>query len=257
MSRRWRVLVVDDEPHARGVVRKMLRAAAEFEIVGECSNGYEAVAAVRRLRPDLMLLDVQMPEVDGFAVLDMLRGEDLPQVVFVTAYDQYALRAFEVHALDYLLKPFDEDRLIGMLQRARVHLTGKDLVNRDQKIVSLLEDLRRPQGYIERFLVRLQGRIILVPAHEVDLIEAEDKYVRLHVADASYLVRDTLARLQSCLDPSQFIRVHRSAIVKIGCVREIRPDFHGDYQILLRNGKTLALSRNYRDRFFASIEKNG
>ena len=257
MSRKWGVLVVDDEPHARGLIRKMLTPATDFEIVGECSNGYEAVEAARRLHPDLMLLDVQMPEVDGFAVLEMLRGGELPQVVFVTAYDQYALRAFEAHALDYLLKPFDQDRLIDMLTRARVHLTGKQKIEGENKILSLLEELKRPPNYIDRFLVRLQGRIILVSAAEVELIEAEDKYVRLHVAETSYLVRDTLARLQTRLDPAQFIRVHRSAIVSLRSVREIRPDFHGDYQILMRNGKAVALSRSYRDQFFTRVEQSG
>jgi two-component system, LytTR family, response regulator len=254
MSRKWGVLVVDDEPRARGLVRKMMRSANEFEIVGECSNGYEAVEAVRNLRPDLMLLDVQMPEVDGFAVLDRLQGEDLPQIVFVTAYDQHALRAFQVHALDYLLKPFDQDRLLETLQRAKFQLAGRDLSRQTGNIVSLLEEMREPPKYLERFMIRLSGRIVLLPADDVVWIEAEDKYVRLHTTAASHLVRDTLARLEQCLNPTLFARVHRSAIVKIGCVREITADFHGDYLLSLVTGKQLPLGRNYREKFFKVVE---
>jgi|HubBroStandDraft_6_1064221.scaffolds.fasta_scaffold42578_2 two-component system LytT family response regulator len=254
MSRKWKVLVVDDEPRARGLLRKMMRSSTDFEIVGECSNGYEAVESVRNLRPDLMLLDVQMPEIDGFAVLDRLRGEEMPQIIFVTAYDEHALRAFEVHALDYLLKPFDQDRLSGTLQRAKFQLAGRDVSRQTGDIISMLEDMKAPPKYLERFMVRLSGRIVVLPADEVVWIEAEDKYVRLHTKSASYLVRDTLARLESCLNPEVFVRVHRSAIVKIGCVREMTPDFHGDYMLVLVTGKNMPLGRNYRERFFELIE---
>lgn len=255
MRRTWGVLIVDDEPRARGLIRKMLRSAKEFEVVGECSNGYEAIAAVKSLRPDLMLLDVQMPEVDGFAVLERLRGEPLPQVVFITAHDHYALRAFEANALDYLLKPFDEDRLVAMLLRARDRLTQVTESEQTRTILSLLDNLKTPPSYFERFVVRIRGRMLLLPVDEVDWIESEDKYVRLHAKSASYLIRDTLTRLQGSLDPKQFVRVHRSAIVRIGFVQEIYPDFHGDHRIVLRNGRELPLGRNYRDRFFDSIEK--
>lgn len=254
MRRKWGVLIVDDEPRARGLIRKMLRSASEFEVVGECSNGYEAIAAVKNLKPDLMLLDVQMPEVDGFAVLEGLRGEPLPQVVFITAHDRYALRAFEANALDYLLKPFDEDRLVAMLQRARDRLAQVAESEQNRTILSLLDNLKASRSYLERFVVRIRGRMLLLPVDEVDWIESEDKYVRLHVKSASYLIRDTLTRLQGALDPKQFLRVHRSTIVRLGFVQEIYSDFHGDHRIVLRNGRELPLGRNYRDHFFNSIE---
>ena len=256
MNERWGLLVVDDEPRARGVIRKMLGGAKEFQVVGECGNGYEAVDAVRSLHPDLMLLDVQMPEVDGFMALERLRGDVLPQIVFITAYDQYALKAFEVNALDYLLKPFDEGRFLEMLRRARSQLIQRNLSGQNQRIMSLLEGMKRPPAYLERFAVRLKGRIILLPVDEVEWIEAEEKYVRLHTKSASYLIRDTLARLDGCLNPNQFTRVHRSAIVKIGGVLEIQSDFHGDYHLILKTGERLPLGRTYRDRFFESIEMN-
>jgi two-component system LytT family response regulator len=233
----------------------MLRASRDFELVGECANGYEAVEAVRGFRPDLMLLDVQMPELDGFGVLERIEPEQMPEVVFVTAYDQYALKAFEVQALDYLLKPFDEDRLLNTLNRARLRLEQQGGRPR-QDIAALLERVKPPKDYVERFVVRLSGRILLLAVEDVDWIEAEDKYVRLHAKGTSYLMRDTIARLQSSLNPRRFIRVHRSAIVKVDSVKEILPDFHGDHEIVLLTGERLRLSRTYRDSFFASIEKN-
>jgi len=255
MSERWRLIVVDDEPRSRGLIRKMLRASRDFELVRECADGYDAIEAVQTLQPDLMLLDVQMPELDGFGVLERIDPEQMPEVVFVTAYDQYALKAFEVQALDYLLKPFDEERLLNMLDRARQRLERRP-GPRNQDIAALLERLKPARDYIERFVVRLSGRILLLPVEDVYWIEAEDKYVRLHSKSTSYLVRDTIARLQSSLNPRQFIRVHRSAIVRVDSVKEILPDFHGDHEVVLLTGEKVRLSRTYRDSFFASIENN-
>jgi two-component system LytT family response regulator len=254
MSRTWRVLIVDDEPRARGLIRKMLLSAKEFEVVGECSNGYEGIASVRNLKPDLMLLDVQMPEIDGFRVLEELRGEPMPQVVFITAHDQYAVRAFEANALDYLLKPFDANRLLAMIQRARDRLIQVADSERNRQILSLLDSLEASRGYLERFVVRMGGRMLLLPIEEVEWIQSEDKYVRLHAKTGSYLIRDTLTRLHGLLDPKQFIRVHRSAIVRLAFVQEIKSDFHSDHRIVLRNGSEVPLGRNYRDHFFDSIE---
>jgi two-component system LytT family response regulator len=251
----WGVLIVDDEPRARGLIRKMLRSVKEFEVVGECSNGYEAIAAVKDLKPDLMLLDVQMPEIDGFGVLEGLRREPLPQVVFITAHDQYALRAFEANALDYLLKPFDEVRLLAMLQRASARLAQVADSDRNQTILSLLDSLKASRSYLDRFVVRLRGRMLLLPVEEVEWIESEDKYVRLHAKGGSYLIRDTLARLEGSLDPKQFLRIHRSAIVRLGFVQEIHSDFHGNHRIVLRNGREVPLGRNYRDDFFDCIRQ--
>jgi two-component system, LytTR family, response regulator len=254
MNQTWRVLIVDDEPRARGLIRKMLRSAKEFEVVGECGNGYDAVDAVKKLKPDLMLLDVQMPEVDGFAVLERLRGEELPQVVFITAHDRYALKAFETNALDYLLKPFDEDRLLATLSRARDRLKLVASSEQNQAILSLLDNLKTTREYLERFVVRTRGRMLLLPVEEVDWIESEDKYVRLHTGNTSYLIRDTLTRLEGVLNPRHFLRVHRSTIVRLGFVREIFSDFHGDHRIVLRDGREIPLGRNYREHFFSTIE---
>ena len=254
MNQNWKLVVVDDEPRARGLIRKMLRAAKDFEIVAECSNGYEAIDAVRSHRPDVMFLDVQMPEVDGFEVLERLRGEKLPQVVFVTAYDQYALKAFEVNALDYLLKPFDQSRFLEMLERAKSQLAQQNLSQQTQRIMSMLEGMKRPPAYLERFVVRLPNRIILLSVDEVEWIGAEEKYVRLHTSNTSYLIRDTLNRIEEQLNPHCFARVHRSAIVRIDGVKEIHSDFHGYCRLILRTGETLPLSRTYRDRFFEWIE---
>ncbi|HEY6330506.1 MAG TPA: LytTR family DNA-binding domain-containing protein [Blastocatellia bacterium] len=252
MMRKWTSIVVDDEPRARAVIRKMMCAARDFEIVRECSNGYEAIDAVRTLGPDVMFLDVQMPEIDGLAVLNELRDEKLPAIVFVTAYDRYAIKAFEVRAIDYLLKPFDEERFLNTLDRVRERM-GTGPGNGSEKILSLLQELKPAPEYRERFAVRTGGRIVLVTADEVEWIEAEDKYVRLHTGTGSYLVRETLTRLQDTLDPKRFIRVHRSALVRVDSVREIHPDFHGDYRIVLKGGAKLALGRSYRDKFFGLI----
>ena len=254
MTSKWTVLVIDDEPRARSLLRKMMKSSADFEIVGECSNGYEAVESVKMLRPDLMLLDVQMPEVDGFGVIEMLRGEELPQIVFVTAYDEYAMKAFEARALDYLLKPFDQDQLDDTLRRAAFQLKGRDLSKQTSSIIALLRDLNPNKKYIERFLVKLAGRVLVVPTDEVLLIEAEDKYVRLRTRATSYLVRDTISRVEEGLDPEVFVRVHRSAIVQLSCVKEIRKDFHGDFMLLLTIGQQVSLGRNYRQKFFDLIQ---
>ncbi|MGH9761286.1 MAG: LytR/AlgR family response regulator transcription factor, partial [Blastocatellia bacterium] len=201
MARKWSLLIVDDEPRARALIRKMLRNAKDFEVARECSNGYEAIEAVKTLHPDLMLLDVQMPEIDGFAVLKELRDETLPEIVFVTAFDQYAIRAFEVHALDYLLKPFDEDRFLVTLSRVKGHLLQRDLSDGNEKILSLLQQMKKLPEFLDRFAVRSGGRIILVSVDDVEWIEAEDKYVRLHTAAGSHLVRDTLSRIEEVLNP--------------------------------------------------------
>lgn len=246
-----RVLIADDEPPARAKVRRFLAADPEVDVVGEAGSGPEAVEAIRRLRPELLFLDIQMPGADGFGVLAALEGEALPHVVFVTAYDAYALRAFEVHAVDYLLKPFDADRFRTALVRAKERVRARVPADDDleQRIRRVLAEARpAPAAYLDRVLVRTGGRAVFVRTDEVDWLEAEENYVRLHAGTESYLVRGTLAGLEERLDPAKFIRVHRSHVVNLGSIRELHPWSHGDWMIVLRDGRELMLSRRYRDR---------
>lgn len=252
---RIRVIVVDDEPLAREKIRELVKDDPELEIIQECVNGTEAVAAIQAHNPDLVLLDVQMPEISGFAVLEALKSERLPLVIFVTAYDQYAVRAFEVHALDYLLKPFDRERFETAMQRAKAQIRHKrdDL---DKRLLALLEKLKAETKYLERLVIKSGGRVFFLEIEEVDWIEAEGNYLSIHTAKKSYLLRETISNLESKLDPKKFVRIHRSAIVKIDRIQELRPWTHGEYRVILRNGTQLTLSRNYREKLDEVLGKN-
>jgi two-component system LytT family response regulator len=244
-SNQIRVLIVDDEPLARGMVREMLDLDPEAEIVGECSNGHDAISAIESLSPDLVFLDVQMPELGGFDVLENFKNQ-LPRIIFVTAYDQYAVRAFEVHALDYLLKPFDRERFMAAWERAKLQIKKDQFDRRDQHIVALLEELKAGSKYIERLVVKTAGRVFFLDVNDLDCIEAEGNYVRVHNGAKSYLLRETISGLETQLDPKKFLRIHRSAIVRIDKIKELQPWFHGEYHVILEGGKQLTLSRNYR-----------
>ena len=209
---RLRAVIVDDEPLARERVRELLGEESDVEVVAECADGVEAVAAIRREDPDLVFLDVQMPEMDGFEVLDALDAETLPAVVFVTAYDRYALKAFDVHAVDYLLKPFDRARFRSALDRARLDLRSDDA---GRRILALVADLRRERRPQQRIVVKAAGRVFFLRPDEVDWMEAAGNYVRPHVGKEAYLVRETMKGLEERLDPDTFIRVHRSRIVNL------------------------------------------
>lgn len=243
--KRLRVLVVDDEPLARRLLKLLLEPDPELELVGSCS-GVEAPAEVARTRPDILLLDVQMPELDGFGVLQQLGPERAPVVVFVTAYDRYAVRAFEVHALDYVLKPIDPARLAAALGRAKAQARSRAGGVADAALAALLLE---QGGYARRFLVRNRGATLVVGADEVDWIEAADYYATLHVGGRSHLLRETLAELARRLDPGRFFRVHRSAIVNLSRVREIHPLFRGDCELVLSSGARVRLSRTRRGEF--------
>lgn len=242
------VLIVDDEPPARAKVRRFLADDPEVEIAGEAGSGAEAVEAVARLAPDVVFLDVQMPGLDGFGVVDALAGGQMPHVVFVTAYDAYAVRAFEVHAVDYLLKPFSPERFAKALARVKERLHGGRDDGLDRRLRELLAMARPGPAYLERLLVQDGPRAILLDVARIDWIEAERNYVRLHVGDASHLVRGTLTALEERLDPTRFIRIHRSRIVNAERVREIHPWSHGDRLVVLHDGTELILSRRYLDR---------
>ena len=243
---RIRALVVDDEPLAREMIREMLATDPEVEVVGECGNGREAIEAIKTSTPDLVFLDVQMPELGGFEVLESLDPNTTPYVIFVTAYDQYAVRAFEVHALDYLLKPFDRERFEVAWQRAKAQIKLDRTSRRDQDIIALLEELKAGPRYLERLVIKNGGRVFFMHVQDIYCIEAEGNYVRVYDNQKGYLLRETISSLEEQLDPKQFLRIHRSAIVKIDRIKEMQPWFHGEYRIILENGKQLALSRNYR-----------
>ena len=246
-----RTLVVDDEPLARERVRMMLGMHDDVAVVGEYGDGHQAIDAIRTQRPDLVFLDVQMPGVDGFGVLRALEGEVLPYVVFVTAYDQYALRAFEVHALDYVLKPFNAERFSEALQRARAAIVKRDEgevgVDRD-RLRSLVASLTAEQREKQRIVVKSSGRVFFVKVDDIDWIEAEGNYVRLHMGAQSHLLRETMKGMESVLDTSQFIRIHRSTIVNADRIRELQPLFHGEYAVILRDGTRLVASRGPDNR---------
>ncbi len=240
-------LIVDDEPLARERIRTLARGDPEIEIAGECSDGRAAVAAIRKLAPQLLFLDVQMPDLDGFGVLEAIGPEHMPVTIFVTAYDQYALRAFEVHALDYLLKPFDRERFEKALARAKRQIRRSD-DELHERLLALLEDLKPGQKYLERLVIKSGGRIFFLRAEEIDWIEASGNYVRLHAGKESHLLRDTMNGIEARLDPARLVRVHRSTIVNLDRIKELHPWFRGDHVIILRDGTRLTLSRSCREK---------
>lgn len=238
-----RACIVDDEPLARERIRLMVAQEPDVEVVGEAGDGTEAVELVRRAKPDLLFLDVQMPGLDGFGVLQALEADIPPAVIFVTAYDQYALQAFEVHALDYLLKPFNSRRFKKAMQRARGELTREAAPEMNERLLSLLEGLRSDRRTPERIVLKSAGRVSFLKVDEVDWIEAEGNYVRLHVGAHSHLLRETMKNIEARLDPERFIRIHRSTIVNTDRIKELHPLFHGEYAVILRDGTRLTASR--------------
>jgi two-component system, LytTR family, response regulator len=242
------VLVVDDEPLARERLRMLLEADAEVKSILECKNGEEAAAMIHEHTPDLVFLDVQMPGVDGFGALQRVGADRMPLVVFVTAYEQYALRAFEVHALDYLLKPFDRERFQASLRRAKQRLGAPSAADFQHQIRALLDQLRTDARFPERLAVKKDGRILSLKVPEIDWIEAEGNYVRLHLGKSSYLYREKILTLEARLDPRHFRRIHRSTIVNVARIREFIPWFRKDYRVVLQDGTELTLSRSYKDR---------
>lgn len=253
VSASFKVLVVDDEPLARDGLCTLLADDAEVEVVGQAS-GVDAVALVARLRPDILFLDIQMPEVDGFALLEMVGADAVPAIVFATAFDRYALRAFEVHALDYLLKPFTDARFSSALARAKQQVLDRRHGVVDARIDELL---RTQQASRSRLLVPARGKTVVVEATSIDWIEAADYYVSLHCGGQSHLLRETMDAIERQLDPQQFFRVHRSAIVNLARVREVHPLFRGDCELRLADGTTVRLSRNRRCDFEARFAKVG
>ena len=247
-----RCLIVDDEPLARERIRTLLADVSDIEIVGECQDGRKAVAAIHKHAPDLLFLDVQMPGMDGFGVLESLPPEQIPVVIFVTAYDQYALRAFEAQALDYLLKPFDRERFQKALRRARTQVRQQKSGERESalapKILALLESLQAGQKHLHRLVIKSGGHVFFLRTEEIDWIEAAGNYVRLHAGGEEHLLRETMNALEGRLDPQKFLRIHRSTIVNIERIQELHPWFKGEHVVILRGGTRLTLSRGFREK---------
>lgn len=248
-----RTVIVDDEPLAREGIRLYLDEHRDVQVIGECASGEDAVLFIKAQKPDLVFLDVQMPGLDGFGVLETLNGARLPAVIFVTAYDQFALRAFEAHALDYLLKPFERERLNQALERVRVQLRGQDPGIMDARLHELVANLSTRERWLERMVARTNGRILILRVEDVDWIEAAANYVRVHIGSQQYLVRETMNHLEARLDPERFLRIHRSLIVRKDRIKELEPLFQGDYSIILLDGTRLTSSRGYRDRVQAFL----
>src|ERR1700751_5479857 len=249
-----RTVVADDEALARQKLRILLDSEPGILVVAECKNAKETLAALEAYKPDLLMLDVQMPDADGFEVLKRAPAEQMPIVVFTTAYDHYAIKAFEAHALDYLLKPFDQERLHNALERVRVELLRSREPEVTKRLLALLEDAR-PSAKAERLVIRAGGRVVFLDAEEIEWIEAAANYVRVHAGKESYLLRGSIGRLAERLDTAQFVRIHRSTIVNIRKIRELQPCNSGEFMVVLRNGKELSGSRGYRSLLQNLIEK--
>ena len=242
------ILIVDDEPLARKRIRDLLVKMDGYEVVAEAGDGHEGIAAVKKHRPDLLFLDIQMPELDGFEMLSKISDEQLPVVIFVTAYDKYALQAFEAHAIDYLLKPFDDERFYESLERAQTMIRAKQPDNQEA-LGALLETLKMPQPrYQSHFAIRTNDRAVVVQSDSIEWVESASNYVRLHVGAESHLLRETMNAMEDKLNPGTFVRIHRSTMVNLNQIKELHPWSHGDYVVLLHNGQKLRMSRSYRER---------
>ncbi len=260
-----RILVVDDEPLARSGLSQLCRRDPDLELVGECSDGRSAVATIEQVEPDLLLLDIQMPEMDGFEVLQAVGPEAMPHVIFVTAYDQFAVRAFEVHALDYLLKPFDDDRFFDAIERAKQAIREADLGELRSRLLGLLSETgleyseeapasrdaskaSAPRsGYLTRIAVKETGRVILVRVDDIEWVEAANYCVKLHTDSKVHVIRESLKSLEQQLDPTHFFQVSRSAIVNLDRIQEIQPFARGSQIVILKGGTRVTMSRNRRE----------
>jgi two-component system LytT family response regulator len=248
-----RVLLVDDEPLVREGLRDFLGEEQDVIIAGECSNGAEALHFLEAHEVDVVFLDVQMPELDGLGVARVLLREGRPAIVFVTAFSEHAIRAFELNAIDYLLKPFDRERFHAAVDRVRIRLGSGKQEELARRLAAVLGELQRERSYADRVLVKSDGRLRFVAVEDLDWVEAADNYVRLHAGNQRHLVRETIRSFQARLDPARFARIHRSAIVNLSRIRELQPTFNGEYTVLLTSGAKLTLSRTYRDAVRARL----
>jgi len=243
-----RTLIVDDEPLARERLRTLLADEPGVEVVGECGDGCQAVVAIEELKPDLVFLDVEVPNLDGFRILESVGAERVPAIVFVTAYDHYALRAFDVRAADYILKPFGRERLQKAIAHAEERIARGKTQDLPGQIAALLEEMRPQKSYLKRIMVKSGGRLYFLRTADVDWVEAAGNYVRLHVGSESHLLRETMNGIEGKLDPERFLRIHRSTIVNIERIKELQPWFHGDYVVILKDERQLTMSASYREK---------
>ena len=260
MAAKIKTLIVDDEPLARRNLRVLLEKDPQIEILDECRNGREAVKAINTLSPDLIFLDIQMPEMDGFDVLERVGPEHIQAIIFVTAFDQYALKAFDVHALDYLLKPFDDERFTHALQRAKSQIEARQINKLTQRLLALLEEREserkvslQQKSYLTRLMIKASGRVMLLKVDDIDFIEADGNYAKLHVGRKAHLLREKMHDLEGRLDPAKFVRIHRSIIVNLERIKEMHPHFNGDYIVVLDDGRQLRLSRTRRENLEAKL----
>jgi len=248
MDQKITTVIVDDEHLARKRLCRLLESREEIEVAAVCKNGKEAIEQIGKRKPTLIFLDIQMPEVDGFDVLKSIEDDNYyPNIIFVTAYDEYAMRAFEVHALDYLLKPFDEDKFYESLDRAVDIIRQASTRQVWEKLDAMSSSLNGSKDYLSRIMIKDSERIFFLPVEEIDWIESAGNYVQIHTPDDSYLLRETMINMEEKLNPDVFFRVHRSTIINLNKVKELEQWFHGDYQITMKNGKKLTLSRNYKE----------
>jgi two-component system, LytTR family, response regulator len=249
-------IIVDDEELARSRLKYLLQAEPDIEVAAECQDGPKAVEAVLARKPDLLFLDVQMPEMDGFEVLKSIGEERRPTVIFVTAYDEYALRAFDTYALDYLLKPFNRARFRRALQRARLQIARETRDQVDHRLAALLKEVRAESKYLERLVIRSAGRVTFLRADDVEWFEGCANYARLHVGKESHMMREKISTLDAKLDPKKFVRIHRSSIARIDQIKELRSTGDGDQVVVLQDGVRLKLSRGYRERFRQALRED-
>jgi two-component system LytT family response regulator len=254
-KRKLRTVIVDDEPLARRTIRDLLADDPEIEVVAECGTGPEAVAFMREQPPDLLFLDIQMPGMNGFEALAQVEFESIPAIIFVTAFDQYAVKAFEVHALDYLMKPFTDKRFVEALQKAKTNIELREISRLSQSLLTVLRNREeseprtaRPNAFLRRFMIRSGGRVAFIKADTVDWIAADDYYIQLRIAGKAHLLRMSMNELEEKLDPKQFLRIHRSVIVNVDRVKELHQNPNGEYVVVLKDATELKLSRNRRER---------
>lgn len=259
-----KTIIVDDEPLARRNLRVLLERDPQIEVLDECRNGREAVKAINTLSPDLIFLDIQMPEMDGFDVLAHVGPEHIQAIIFVTAFDQYALKAFDVHALDYLLKPFDDERFARALERAKSQIAAREINHLSKRLLALLEEReterkgsQRDERYLTRLMIKASSRMMLLKVDEIDFIEADGNYAKLHVGRKTHLLREKMNDLEGRLDPAKFVRIHRSIIVNLDRIKELHPHFNGDYVVVLEDGRQLKLSRTRREHLESRLITRG
>jgi two-component system LytT family response regulator len=241
-----KTIIVDDEELARERIRRFLNENKEFKVAAECKNGKEALEAITQHKPDLVFLDIQMPGINGFEVLQQL-GQDIPYIIFVTAFDEFAVKAFEVQALDYLLKPFDRKRFNLSLERASKQIKDSEDKEIKKKFLSLLKYINADEEkYPKRFIIKQSGKISFVPVDEINYLEATGNYIKLVTLSGSYLLRETMNSIEKKLEPGKFIRIHRSFIVKTEMIKELKPYFNGEYIVIMKNGKELKSSKTYK-----------